>query len=61
VNFDPSHIVWAHSRISSTGLAGMEIEVAGQTIFMIVALWLSLQLPLGLVTARVLARANPRN
>ena len=38
----------------------MEIEVAGQTVFMIIALWLSLQLPLGLVTARALARVNPR-
>jgi hypothetical protein len=39
----------------------MEIEVAGQTVFVIIALWLSLQLPLGLLTARALIRANPRN
>ncbi len=39
----------------------MEIDVAGQTVLMIIALWLSLQLPLGLVTARALVRANPRN
>jgi hypothetical protein len=39
----------------------MEIDVAGQTVIMILALWFSLQLPLGLVTARALVRANPRN
>lgn len=39
----------------------MEIDVAVQTVIMLVALWLSLQLPLGLVTARALVRANGRN
>jgi len=42
-------------------LDGMEIDVAGQTVIMLVLLWLSLQLPLGLVTGRALARANRRN
>jgi hypothetical protein len=60
-NLDPNHRVRGHSDVSSTDLDGMEIEVAGQTVFILIALWLSLQLPLGLVTARALARANPRN
>jgi hypothetical protein len=34
--------------------------VAGQTVIMLVVLWLSLQIPLGLVTGQVLARAGRR-
>ena len=39
----------------------MEIDVTGQTVIVILALWLSLQLPLALVTGQALARANRRH
>ena len=58
---DPSHVVSAHSGVSSSDLEGMEIDVAVQTVIMILVLWLSLQVPLGLVTAHAIARANRRN
>lgn len=51
------HIRASHRPVSN----GMEIDVASQTVIMIIVLWLSLQLPLGLVTAQVLARASRRN
>jgi hypothetical protein len=38
----------------------MEIEMAGQTVVVLLVLWLSLQVPLGLVMARALARAGRR-
>jgi hypothetical protein len=60
-NLDPNHRVTCHSGVSSTDLDGMEIEVAGQTVLMIIVLWISLQLPLGVMTGRALVRANPRN
>ena len=58
---DLSHTVWPHSGVSSSDLVGMEIDVTGQTVIMILVLWLSLQLPLGLVTGQALAWANRRN
>jgi hypothetical protein len=58
---DLNHTRLARSGASSSDLDGMEIDVAGQTVIMLIALWLSLQVPLGLATARALVRANRRN
>ena len=58
---DPGHRASVHLSVSSSGLEPMEIDVAGQTVIMLLVLWLSLQLPLGLAMARALARAGRRN